>query len=189
MGPYAGVYLTLCPRQSRLEHIYHGPKSTLNLCQSRLYPPARDFGFGLREGERNCRIPILSVQEYKLAASPEICLVGKPWTFFSMLLRLLTLGFLCVWGRCDWTQDYCNCSGYESHPHPTRSDNLKQSSDHGIGQTFCSFVRIGSPRPINRKRVLPAPLWFQEGTQSGGRGGGGSQFRRRDRHYGTVGLV
>jgi hypothetical protein len=24
------------------------PESTLNLCQSRLYPPARDFGFGLR---------------------------------------------------------------------------------------------------------------------------------------------
>jgi hypothetical protein len=48
MGPYAGVEynLTLCPLQSRLQHIYHGqpyasvylnpmPESTLTLCQSR----------------------------------------------------------------------------------------------------------------------------------------------------------
>jgi hypothetical protein len=60
MGPYAGVgyNLTLCPLQSRLQHIYHGqlyarvdlnpmPESTLILCQSRLYPQVRDFGFGL----------------------------------------------------------------------------------------------------------------------------------------------
>jgi hypothetical protein len=39
MGPYAGVdyNLTLCPLQSRLQHIYHGQpltlKSTLTLCQ------------------------------------------------------------------------------------------------------------------------------------------------------------
>ncbi len=25
------------------------PESTLTLCQSRLYPPVRDFGFGLRD--------------------------------------------------------------------------------------------------------------------------------------------
>jgi hypothetical protein len=53
MGPYDGVdyNLTLCPLQSRLQHIYHGQsltlKSTMTLCQSRLYPPVRDFGFGL----------------------------------------------------------------------------------------------------------------------------------------------
>ncbi len=50
MGPYDRVdyNLTLCPPQSRLQHIYHGvPSSTLTLCQSRLYPPVRDFGFGL----------------------------------------------------------------------------------------------------------------------------------------------
>jgi hypothetical protein len=39
--------------QSRHQHIYHGrgdplPKSTITLCQSRLYPPVRDFGFCLR---------------------------------------------------------------------------------------------------------------------------------------------
>ncbi len=51
---YAGVVynLTLCTLQSRLQHMYsyHGnpkPQSTLTLCQSRLYPPVRDFGFGL----------------------------------------------------------------------------------------------------------------------------------------------
>ncbi len=45
-GPYAGAdnNLTLCPLQSRLQHIYHGhwalgnpmPETTLTLCQSRL---------------------------------------------------------------------------------------------------------------------------------------------------------
>jgi hypothetical protein len=42
---------TLCPLQSRLQHSYHGQtyatESTLTLCQSRLYPPVRDFWFGL----------------------------------------------------------------------------------------------------------------------------------------------
>jgi hypothetical protein len=46
MEPYPGV-------QSRIQHIYHGQPSVrvdLNpiLCQSRLYAPVRDFGFGLR---------------------------------------------------------------------------------------------------------------------------------------------
>ncbi len=54
MGPYAGVdykNLTLCPLQSRLQHIYHGqpymPESTVTLGQSRLYPQGRDFEFSL----------------------------------------------------------------------------------------------------------------------------------------------
>ncbi len=51
MGSYAGVdyNLTLCPLQSRLQHIYNGQpyarvdlnpmsESTLTECQSRLYP-------------------------------------------------------------------------------------------------------------------------------------------------------
>ncbi len=41
---------TLCPLQSRLQHIYHGQpqaRPTLTLCQSRLYPPIRDFVFRL----------------------------------------------------------------------------------------------------------------------------------------------
>ncbi len=50
VGPYAGVdnNLPLCPLLSRLQHIYPMPESTLTLCQSRLYPPVRVFGFGLR---------------------------------------------------------------------------------------------------------------------------------------------
>jgi hypothetical protein len=45
MGHYAEVdySLALCPLQSRLPT--HLPWATL--CQSRLYPPVRDFGFGL----------------------------------------------------------------------------------------------------------------------------------------------
>ncbi len=53
MEPYAGVdyNLALCPLQSRLQNIYREQpslsESTLTLCQSRLYPPVRDFGFCL----------------------------------------------------------------------------------------------------------------------------------------------
>jgi hypothetical protein len=48
MGPYAGVdyNVTLCPLQGRLQHIYNGQplaRVDLTLCQSRLYPPVRDF--------------------------------------------------------------------------------------------------------------------------------------------------
>ncbi len=48
MGPYAGVDYNpiLCRLQSRLQHMYHGHWATL--CQSQLYPPDRDLGFGLR---------------------------------------------------------------------------------------------------------------------------------------------
>ncbi len=51
-GTLAGVdyNLTLCPLQSRLQHIYNGQpyaRLDLTLCQSQLYPPTRDFGFGL----------------------------------------------------------------------------------------------------------------------------------------------
>jgi len=50
-------------------------------------------------------------------------------------------------------------------------------------------VWIGSPHPLHRKRVCP----FRQDTSGGdthslvgSRWGGGSQFRRRDRHYGTL---
>jgi hypothetical protein len=44
MGPYAGVdyNLTLCPLQSRLQHIYHYPMPEVDFT-----PLVRDFGFGL----------------------------------------------------------------------------------------------------------------------------------------------
>ncbi len=68
MGPYAGAdyNITLCPLQTLcrswlLHHLMSTPtvdsntfimgnpipEMTLILCQSRLYPPVRDFGFGL----------------------------------------------------------------------------------------------------------------------------------------------
>jgi hypothetical protein len=72
MRPYAGVdyNLTLCPLQSRLQHICHGKpydllssmpitEWTFTLCQSRLYPPVRDFGFGPR-GSNLASIPMLA---------------------------------------------------------------------------------------------------------------------------------
>jgi hypothetical protein len=50
MGPYSGAdyNLTICPLQSRLQHIYNGlPYARVDL-NSKLYPLVRDFGFDLR---------------------------------------------------------------------------------------------------------------------------------------------
>ncbi len=52
MGPYAGVdyNLTLCPPQSRLQHIYDGEpyaKLDVNPVPESTLSPFRDFGFGL----------------------------------------------------------------------------------------------------------------------------------------------
>ncbi len=52
MGPYAGVDYNLTYVHSRVDSntFTKGnpmPELTLTLCQSRLYPPVRDFGFGL----------------------------------------------------------------------------------------------------------------------------------------------
>jgi hypothetical protein len=54
VGPYAGVDYTYPQLTSTSEstpthlHDYPMPESTLTLCQSRLYSPIKDFGFGLR---------------------------------------------------------------------------------------------------------------------------------------------
>ncbi len=88
-----------------------------------------------------------------------------------MLLRLLTLGLICVEGRWDWTQDCCNCSGYKTHPYSTRSYILKQSSDHRVYRVL-NFLSILS---IDRKRVLPSPpplVGGGGGTIEGERGRG-----------------
>jgi hypothetical protein len=44
------------------------PESTLTLCQSRLYPPVRDFGFGLRVKELESIAKVLEppISMYKL---------------------------------------------------------------------------------------------------------------------------
>jgi hypothetical protein len=50
MGPYAVVdyNLILSQLKCRLQHIYHvQPYVSVDLTQSRLYPPVRDLGFGL----------------------------------------------------------------------------------------------------------------------------------------------
>jgi hypothetical protein len=52
MGPYAGVDYTSTYVDARVDSNTFTmgnliPESTLTLCQSRLYPPARDLGFGL----------------------------------------------------------------------------------------------------------------------------------------------
>jgi hypothetical protein len=54
MGPYAGVDLTSSYVHSKVDSNTFTmnnpmPKSTSTLCQSRFYPPVRDFGFGIRK--------------------------------------------------------------------------------------------------------------------------------------------
>jgi hypothetical protein len=58
MGPYAGVdsNLTLCRLQRSSTTMGNPmPESTLTLCQSRLYPPVRDLGFGLSTANAMCQ--------------------------------------------------------------------------------------------------------------------------------------
>ncbi len=95
MRPYAGVEysLTLCPLQSRLQHIYHGQpyaKVDLTLCQCRLYPPVRDFGIGLRNfGEQN-RESAITVDNYRAnAASSSELLKLLFWHEISLKLQML----------------------------------------------------------------------------------------------------
>ncbi len=48
----------------------------------------------------------------------------------------------------------------------------------------------GLPHPLTRKRVVPPPsVLGGGGTLACGREGGRSQFGRRNRHYGTLGIV
>jgi hypothetical protein len=58
MGPYAEVdyNLTLCQLQSRANTFTMGLGNPL--CQNRLYPPVRDFGFGLGY-PANVLVPVL----------------------------------------------------------------------------------------------------------------------------------
>jgi hypothetical protein len=55
-------------------------------------------------------------------------------------------------------------------------------------QAFSPVVRIGPLPPHLQASV--APLWFRGGGQTRLRErGGGSQFGRRDKHSGTLGIV
>ncbi len=58
-------------------------------------------------------------------------------------------------------------------------------------QDFCQFVRIWSPHPLIRKRgLIPLPFGSRGETHSlAGEGGWGTQFRRRDRHSGTLRIL
>ncbi len=64
-----------------------------------------------------------------------------------------------------------------------------QAAQHRVQtQAFSPVVRIG---PLTRKRVLPpfGSRFQGRGANSLARGGGWSQFGRRDRHSGTLGIV
>ncbi len=53
---------------------------------------------------------------------------------------------------------------------------------------FLQSSESGFPHPLTSRRVRPPPFWFGgEGKHSQG-GEGGSQFRRGDRHCGTLGI-
>jgi hypothetical protein len=78
-GTYAGVYnLTLGPLQSRHQHIYRGQPGQ-PLCQSRLYPPVRDFGFGL------CLYFYISFSQVNFLSSHSLRLIY--FSFISLICR------------------------------------------------------------------------------------------------------
>ncbi len=47
MGPYLSLFICITPESNTFTISNSLPESTLTLCQSRLYPPVRDFDFGL----------------------------------------------------------------------------------------------------------------------------------------------
>ncbi len=55
---------------------------------------------------------------------------------------------------------------------------------------FLQSSELGLPHPLIRRRVFPSPHWFRVGwvryTLACGRGDGGSQFQRGDKHCGTL---
>ncbi len=55
-----------------------------------------------------------------------------------------------------------------------RSPKTSTGTEYTECQAFCTVVRIGSPQPLNRKRLLPPPLRVHGGdTPACGKGGGG----------------
>ncbi len=64
------------------------------------------------------------------------------------------------------------------------------STEYTERQAFSPVVRIGSSRPITRKRVFVSLFGTKGGgdTLADGIGGGWSPFRRRDGHSGTLGI-
>ncbi len=65
---------------------------------------------------------------------------------------------------------------------------MLKTTEYTECQAFFQVVRIGSPHPLTRKGVLLLPPLGQRGrhTRLMGRGCGGTQFRRRDSHSGTL---
>ncbi len=72
MGPGVDYNLILCPLQSRTMggqpyatvDLNPMPESTLTLCQSRLFPLASDFGFGLCKLSWNTKIFLFKARRY-----------------------------------------------------------------------------------------------------------------------------
>jgi hypothetical protein len=64
------------------------------------------------------------------------------------------------------------------------------STEYAECQAFCPFVGIGSPHPLNRKRVLLPPFGFKGGdTLACGGGGWGDPIQTRGHiHCGTIGI-
>jgi hypothetical protein len=67
---------------------------------------------------------------------------------------------------------------------------IPESTEKTECQAFSQVVRIGSPRHLNSRRVLPSPLLVPRGedTLACRRGNGRTQFGRGDRHFGTLGI-
>ncbi len=56
--------------------------------------------------------------------------------------------------------------------------------------TECQSSKLGPPHPLTRRSVAsPPPLGPKDETLACGGGGGGTQFRRWDRHSGTLGIL
>jgi hypothetical protein len=70
MGPYAGVDYRSTPESTPNTFTIGNTlkESTLTLCQSQLYSPVRDFGFGLWKLQKPVPVPLLILKNVPKAA-------------------------------------------------------------------------------------------------------------------------
>ncbi len=112
---------------------------------------------------------VVTVQGVPLTSYME-GIIGELPPFFAVMAVMVKL-FLCS-----------QCCGSESR--------FGSASSIQSAWVPWSVVWIGSPHPLHRKRLCPSqdPSGGEEGGHklAFGRGGWGSQYRRRDRHFGTV---
>ncbi len=94
MGPYAGVdyNLTLCPLQSRLQHIYHGQP----YARVRFIPPSGNLDLASVHQLRSAVFLFLQMKRRSLGEAWPSCSAEWPQECGNFSLENSTVGTLCI---------------------------------------------------------------------------------------------